>query len=162
MSHKQLKLKFILFYYFLLGINNTIIAQSSENGELNKPIIVETKDIKNKSGKANVLDSAINYSAKDSIIVDNDKKEIYLYGNAIVKYKNFTIEAGFIKIDEQNKLISATGYKKDSLNKNFVDVPILKEGSEEVAADTILYNYKTEKGKFWQSFSKQDNAYFKQ
>ena len=103
------------------------------------------------------LDDIIRYSARDSIFKDLEKRQIHLYGNANLKTTDVTLTAGYMLVDLNNKEVLARyEFDKDSNKINF---PILKDGSEDVKASSIRYNFKTKKGYIEELAVKQDEAY---
>lgn len=90
------------------------------------------------------FDEPITYSARDSIYSDIKAKQVHLYGQASLQNEGITMNAGYIMIDLNNNEVLATySYDKDS---NKVDLPKFTDGSEEINAETIRYNFDTEKG----------------
>jgi hypothetical protein len=96
-----------------------------------------------KIDKKRDIETTVVYYAEDSIITDVITQEIYLYGNAKIKYGDIELDAAFITFDQQNNLLFATG-KPDSLGR-FRGVPKFKQGSDAYESDTIKYNFKTQK-----------------
>ena len=90
------------------------------------------------------LDSPIFYSARDSIYTDLKKKQVHLYGDAKVDNGEIKMNAGYILIDlNKNEVLAKYAYDADS---NKVEFPIFSDGSDEIKASTIRYNFNTEKG----------------
>ncbi len=90
------------------------------------------------------MDSPVLYQAKDSIYSNLKKKEIHLYGEAFVEAQGIKIEAGYILIDLDKKEVLATfSFDQDS---NKVNSPVFTDGAEKIDAQTIRYNFNTEKG----------------
>ncbi len=103
------------------------------------------------------LDSKVDYDAKDSIVFDYAHNFIYLYGNAIVKYKTINLTANFIVIDFKNNIASA-GPTLDSAGKK-IGLPHFKEGQQDFTADSMRYNFKTRKGLVFDVVTKQNDVY---
>ncbi|MBT7039107.1 MAG: hypothetical protein HN921_04635, partial [Bacteroidetes bacterium] len=55
------------------------------------------------------IQSLINYTAKDSMIIDFQGNLIRLYGNAEVNYENIQLKAASIILDWNKNLITAEG-----------------------------------------------------
>lgn len=90
------------------------------------------------------LDAPIYYSARDSIYSDLRKKQVHLYGDAKVDNGEVKMTAGYILIDlETNEVLASYAYDKDS---NKVEYPLFSDGSDEIKASSIRYNFDTEKG----------------
>ena len=62
----------------------------------------------------NFLEGIIDYKAKDITSINLKKKQIYLYNEAEIQYKNMDIKAGVIIIDYGKDVVYA-GRLKDSL-----------------------------------------------
>lgn len=90
------------------------------------------------------LDSPVFYNAKDSIYSDLIKKQIHLYGEANLETEGIKMEAGYIMIDLNNNEVLAT-YSLDA-DSNKINKPVFRDGSDEIKAETIRYNFDTKKG----------------
>ena len=103
------------------------------------------------------VDKPIFYSASDSIYSDLRKKQIHLYNNAKVDNGEIKIDAGYILIDlNKNEVYATHLYDKDS---NRIQLPKFSDGSEELTASSIRYNFNTEKGYIEEVAIKQDENY---
>ncbi|WP_316829346.1 putative LPS assembly protein LptD [Pedobacter aquatilis] len=106
------------------------------------------------------LDKKIEYKARDSVKMSKDKNIIYLYGNARVIYGDFELDADYIRYDQKNNLIFASG-TVDPKTKRYVGKPIFKSGAEGTAmADSLYYNSTTTRAKVFGVFSEQEGGYF--
>lgn len=97
------------------------------------------------------LSAPIDASCKDSMILDNKNKKLYLFGDAVVNYEKVELKAGYIELDWDNNLILAKGTGLRESN------PTFKEGEQEISAFELRYNFKTQKGKVFQSTSQQND-----
>ena len=104
--------------------------------------------VKPKSG----LDAIIKRSADDENI-DHEKKELQLYGDAELFYKDIELTAGTIIMNYEKDEVFA-GRIKDSLG-NYSQYPYFKQGNNVVEADSIHFNTKTKKARIWNSRSDQ-------
>lgn len=138
--------------------NTNIMPDSSITNDLN---ITKSKDstkviVKKKSNNQKI-DDPINYTSTDSVYFDIANKKVFLYGNAIVKYKDINLEAEYIELDLENNIVFAEG-KPDSsgmLKGN----PHFKQGNEEYDAKKIRYNFKTKKGIISGVITEQSGGY---
>lgn len=180
-------MKFIkLFFLFeIVLIMNVSAASKKSNCNNYKPVIdtiikLDTiKDkkllkIKQSAGNTNVktakndtskrkskdgLTDELKFSDDDSTITDNVHKILYLYGHARVKYQDVEMDADFIRVDQKNNLIFASG-STDPLTHRYIGRPITKQGKDKpVESDSLLFNYKTKKGKVYNPASEQDGNY---
>jgi len=110
---------------------------------------------------------------------DLDKRITYLFGNAKVKYKTMTIEAGKITVDWNNRLLIAEplpdsmmtnskatngkskSAKDDSLTKAEKGSPIFSDGEDRFTGERMEYNFATAKGRVLRGRTEfQDGKYF--
>ncbi|UPT65725.1 MAG: hypothetical protein M0D57_14515 [Sphingobacteriales bacterium JAD_PAG50586_3] len=96
----------------------------------------------------NALKSKVEYTAEDSIMFDVDKKMIYLYGKAAVKYDDIDLKADYININSETQVISAWGML-DSLGK-IKGKPVFTQNATSFVADSMRYNYKTKRARISQ------------
>lgn len=180
-------MKFIkLFFLFeIVLIMNVSAASKKSNCNNYKPVvdtIIKLDTIKDKkllkikqsAGNTNVktakndtskrkskdgLTDELKFSDDDSTITDNVHKILYLYGHARVKYQDVEMDADFIRVDQKNNLIFASG-STDPLTHRYIGRPITKQGKDKpVESDSLLFNYKTKKGKVYNPASEQDGNY---
>ena len=121
----------------------------------NKGAKSDTSKRKSKDG----LDSELKFSDDDSTITDNVHKILYLYGKARVKYQDVEMDADFIRVDQKNHLIFASG-SIDPVTHRYIGRPITKQGKDKpVESDSLLFDYKTKKGKVYNPASQQEGNY---
>jgi hypothetical protein len=84
------------------------------------------------------------YSAEDSIFNDVPNKTIHLFGKARVKTADTDMKAGYLMIDlNKQEVLAKYVFDKDS---NRIDLPTFTDGTEEIKAASIRYNFETKKG----------------
>lgn len=89
------------------------------------------------------FDSPVYYSAEDSIYADMRNEIIHLYGSAKVDNGEVRLDAGYIMIDlNKNEVLASYRYDEDS---NMVELPKFTDGSDEILAQKVRYNFDTEK-----------------
>jgi hypothetical protein len=103
------------------------------------------------------VETTINYSARDSIRASVDRKLVWLYGDAKIKYGEIELEAEEIKIDYENSTLTAHGIR-DSLG-NRIGFPIFKNGPELYETKDIVYNFKTKRARISEVVTQQGEAY---
>ncbi|MFY8171089.1 MAG: hypothetical protein ACOVJ4_00440, partial [Sphingobacteriaceae bacterium] len=86
--------------------SKTIIRLDSLTKSLNDPLVPDSILLKIKK---KAIQSKIRYNAKDSIVYNLKKNEVYLYNGAEVYYEDIVLKAAFIKIDQKNKVVYANG-----------------------------------------------------
>jgi LPS-assembly protein len=90
------------------------------------------------------LSAPLQYYAEDSVVVMIKNKKIFLYGKTKTEYQTIVLTAPRVSIDQQTQLLSATN-ARDSTGMVTEDA-IFKDGESEFTSDTIVYNFKTQKG----------------
>lgn len=90
------------------------------------------------------LDAPLKYSAEDSVVVLIQDKKILLYGKTRIDYKDITLTAPKVEVDQQTQIITAVN-RKDSTG-SVLETANFKSGENEFTSDTIFYNFKTQVG----------------
>ena len=90
-----------------------------------------------------LLEETINYNAKDSIKLKVAKQIVYLYGNAVVKFGEIELKAGFIEYNMRTKNVKAYPIL-DSAGKE-IEFPEFTDGNENFTAKMMAYNFETKK-----------------
>jgi len=111
--------------------------------------ITDTIKPKKKQG----LDAVTRRKAKDYEKIDQRKKELTLYNEAELYYKDIELKSGVIVMKYDTDEVFA-GRIKDSLG-NYTQYPYFKQGSSVVEADSIHFNTKTKKARVWNSRTDQ-------
>ncbi len=89
---------------------------------------------------------------------DIDSNRFYLIGDAVVKYRNITLKAAKITVDQDLEILIAEGipdttfiFNEDSTAKEMKvsqkGIPEFKEGGEMLNGFQMIYNYRTRKGR---------------
>lgn len=103
------------------------------------------------------MDNIVYYSAKDSIYTDLRKRQVHLFNEAKVDDGSVQIKAGYILIDlDKNEVYASYLPYKDSVK---VQRPVFTDGSEEITASTIRYNFDTKKGYIEEMAVQQDENF---
>lgn len=118
-------------------------------------IIVDTFDIDKISKDS--LEAPIDYSAKDSGVLDIPGKRFYLYGKAHAKYQTLDITAAVIEIDNQKQIARAYGAKDTS--GITINNPVMKDDDMTSESDSMFYNFKTQKGLTKKTLTKQGEMF---
>ena len=115
---------------------------------------IDTLDIKISRDS---LDAPVNYQAEDSIVWDIKKNKAYMYGKGVIEYKDVNLTADRISLDQTTQLVTAT-YTLDTAGAQ-VGVPKLKQAETPFTADTIVYNFKTQRGITKTTFTQQGEMF---
>jgi hypothetical protein len=105
------------------------------------------------------IEATMFYSARDSISASIDNQVVTLYGQAVVTYSTFSLEADQITIDYRRQTVTAVS-TIDSLGLN-VGYPIFKEGAQLYETKGIVYNYATGHAKIKEVITHQGEAFLK-
>ncbi|HET8830283.1 MAG TPA: putative LPS assembly protein LptD, partial [Pelobium sp.] len=160
-----MKFNYIFFTCALLFVNISAKATAFFQQDTLKNIVVTTDsttlirtDSVEKKSKAGEITDVIKAVASDSSFYDAKDNVMYLFGNARITYGESEVDAGYIKVDYKDNTIFAKGIT-DSLGR-FSGLPIFKDPSQgALTADSVFYNFKTEKGKIFQVYTDQDGGY---
>ena len=122
------------------------------------PLAAQINDtLKTDTLAEDIIDSEINYNARDSIRYEIKEKKIILFGNAFVDFTGKTLSAEYIEIDNGSNLVTAFGIK-DSTGK-WIGQPLFKDGNNEMRCEKIIYNTKTQKGKIFGVLTEQADMF---
>jgi LPS-assembly protein len=139
---------------------DSAVTRMKENKQLSdtptKPIPV-TDTFRVKMSKDSI-DAPITYSASDSMVLDAPSKTIILYNKANVQYKDIQLDAAIIKIDQPRQTVYAY-YFIDS-NQQKIGLPKFVQAENNMEADSIAFNFKTEKGITKNTYTKQSDEMF--
>ncbi len=103
------------------------------------------------------LEAPVDYYAKDSIIYDIPNKQMLLYGDASVVYKDITVKGGLIIFNwETHEVESQWGV--DSLG-NKSNKPEFLQEENVFQADLLRFNFKSKKGKSIGAVTKQSDGF---
>ena len=175
----------LLFTFFAIFIANSVVLSQvtpSQDSTSTKPSKVESPDSipavtdsisttsdtlkvdtiafpdikKQKHGKSKDFDVPVYYNSDDSLLNDMRNRKAFLYGNAVVKYEDMTINAAFIEVDLDKKEVYAYGRTDGD---SIVGKPEFNQGDETFVADTIRYNFNSKKGIIKNVTTEYDGAY---
>ncbi len=108
-------------------------------------------------GSKDALEARVDYVARDSTRFGMANKKVFLYGQAVITYKDIKLEADYIEIDFGKNEVYATGVR-DSTGKE-IGSPIFTQAGQSFKSKTIRYNYKTEKGLIKKVFTEDGTGY---
>ncbi|HQW44728.1 MAG: putative LPS assembly protein LptD [Chitinophagaceae bacterium] len=90
------------------------------------------------------LDAPLKYAAEDSAVILIVEKKIILYGKTKTDYKDISLTAPKVIVDQQTQVVTAVN-KKDSTGK-VIETAHFKSKDSDFTSDTIQYNFKTQVG----------------
>jgi LPS-assembly protein len=115
---------------------------------------VDTFDIKVSNDS---LDAPVEYAATDSMVMDVPQKKIWLYNDAKVNYRDIEVNAGIINLDQPSQNVYGY-YFLDTAGKK-IGLPTFKQGENNMLVDTLVYNFKTQKGITKNSYTTQQEMF---
>ncbi|HEY6082959.1 MAG TPA: hypothetical protein VIU45_05835, partial [Chitinophagaceae bacterium] len=105
------------------------------------------------------LDAPVKFSAKDSVVLSVPDKMFYLYRGVSTDYKDINLKAYKMSFDQTNGILKAM-VELDSAGNETGDRVVFKQGSEQpIQSDTMLYNFKTRRGKIYSVVTQQGEGY---
>lgn len=110
-----------------------------------------------KKKKSSDFKSKLVYSSMDSMTYSATEKKAYLFGDAKVEYEDINLTAASIDYDFANNLVFARAVP-DSAGK-LTGVPDFTQGDNKFTSDSLAYNFKTKKGKTFQTNTKEGEGY---
>ena len=90
------------------------------------------------------IEKVIKYKAKDSVAMNLDTRKAYLYSDGSIDYDKMLLNADYVTVDFDKQTLSAHGTLDTA--GNTVGRPFFKQDDAEYHADTITFNYNTQKG----------------
>lgn len=90
------------------------------------------------------LETPINYTAEDSMVMNLKKEKAYLYENAHIDYGDYVLEACYIEFDFKTKNVFAR-YCVDSIGERR-GIPVLSDGETSTEADSLKFNFESKRG----------------
>ena len=93
---------------------------------------------------ANAIDEIIKYKAKDSVAMDLSTRRAFLYTDGSIDYQSMLLQANRVIVDFNQQTLNAHGTLDTA--GNTVGRPYFKQDDAEYYADSITFNYNTQKG----------------
>jgi hypothetical protein len=156
----------IFVIFLLLIVASTMQAQEQDSIALIKPDSVlaldtipsdSTQVIPKYNISKNAIDQEVSYGSRDSLIMDNKTRLVHLYGNAYVNYGSLDLKADYIMLDLNTNIALAEGLA-DSLGQ-MAGTPVFKDGTQEIEAGRMRYNFKSRKGLVYQVTTTESDMY---
>jgi len=115
-------------------------GENAKNGVVE--ITLKKENVKESN---NMATENIEVIQADKIVTNGDNPTtLYLYKNALVRFKNMKVTADYIELNRDSSFILAKG-TKDSTG-TIVGKPLLTQGMQGFTATEIRYNFKSKKG----------------
>lgn len=133
-----------IILFTILWVNLGFAQEQADNQLVGSDSVRVDSAASKKSKTSDRIQYQINYASEDSMYFDVKEQIMHLYGKSRVNYGDKTIEADYISIDYGNNVVRST-YTRDSTGKK-IGVPLFTDDKDKYNADTIIYNFKTERG----------------
>jgi lipopolysaccharide assembly outer membrane protein LptD (OstA) len=137
-------------------LNDTIPVNDSTRRLQNDSSIQSVDTFHLKLSK-DTLDAPVDYEASDSSVLLVKEKKFLLYGKTKTTYKDITLTAPKVILDQQTNILTAYG-AWDSTGAPIARAQF-QQGSEGFQSDTIRYNFKTKRGLTMGTFTKQSEMF---
>ena len=147
--------RFSLLFLLLPGLNFAQTQPRTIPGTLQKSDTIRADSVA--PVRKSDIETTIVYSARDSINMRADRKIVYLYGDAKIRYGSIELMAEEIVIDYDKSTISANG-KLDSAGRR-VGYPIFINGQEKYETKNIVYNFSTRRARISEVVTQQGESY---
>lgn len=105
------------------------------------------------------VDTVVTGVARSRIVVDLKARQIHLYRKAELDKPPQKLAADYIRLDFNRSEIYATA-AFDSVTKKYSDVPLLRDGTQELTANTLTYNFKTRRGTLGAAETKLGDGFY--
>lgn len=127
------------------AVQDTIPPVRVEEEEEEEELVDILLQAQNPQSERRAVADAVNFQARDSLIFNFlDGRKAFLYGSSTVRHSSGELRSGSISLDLNNSLVEArTQTPEDTLS-----YPVLSREGDDLKSNRILFNYKTEKGKF--------------
>ncbi len=161
-------LLFLSMSFFMLVVNGSLCAQDTIHRAMyqpdsmmlrrpsfmvdstTRPRIIDSLTVKRKAESdmlpisKDAIKEIVTYRAVDSVAIELDSKKAFLFREGEIVFQDMNLKADAVEIDFEHQILHASGVS-DS-NGSYLGRPLFVQGTSEYNADTITYNYKTEKG----------------
>ena len=145
------------FCKILTAWQDTLPIAAKAKDSLSKDTIIQKTDTFGLKISKDSLDAPISYSASDSVVMDIPSKKIILYNKANTKYKDITLDAYKIELDQPKQIVIAS-YTTDTAGK-IIGKPKMVEAENTMESDSIIYNLKNQKGITKNTFTQSGEMY---
>ncbi len=147
--HSQLEFHPRLFIHLLVLIAGLVCPEPATAQEKKDSTLVNTgspdsSETRYRKVHKASFDAEVTYSARDSIKILVQEKMIFLYGDAVVHYKDLEIKAARVAINFETNVMTATPLI-DSVGSK-TGIPHFKDNQDEMTADSFQYSFKSKKG----------------
>ena len=109
----------------------------------------------------NGIDTVVVYSARDSIIYSIRTRFMNLYGKSETAYRTMGLRSERVDVNWDTSVLQAKGVQDTVKKDSTIGKPIMKDGGEEYRGDSILYNFRSKKGRITVGKTDIDNGFYR-
>lgn len=139
-------MRYFIFSILFFSLTLKLFSQQNIDTLLYTPLPDTTKKNIDTTVTTNGLDDIVDYSAKDSAVFDIEGNKLYLYNDAVLKHKEFTLKAARIILSRETAIMEAYGIPDTANSGKYTGTPIFLEGDKRYDAFKIIYNFNTRRG----------------
>ncbi len=110
-----------------------------------------------KENSAPLLESKVQYSARDSLYFDVKAQKVFLFGNADIKFQELHLMAGYIEIDFKTKTLFAKGVEDNFGVER--QKPKFSDGKQNFSSSKMWYNFETKRGRTLNMFTAESDGF---
>ncbi len=136
-----------------INIDHIQLPDSLESDTTLLPATINTDTVQKKKDG---LEAAVDYTATDSIVFTAGNWG-FLYGDAEVYYTDVSLKAENISMNLDSTIVHAS-YGVDSIGDKF-GFPVFADAANEMEAEKLSYNFKTQKGYSFNLITEQGEGY---
>ncbi|MFZ6052828.1 putative LPS assembly protein LptD [Halocola ammonii] len=104
-----------------------------------------------------VVNSKVDFQSSDSASFDLENNVYKMYRNAVVKYEDLELTAGYIEYNFKTNTVCAEGILDTA--DQLVQTPVFLEGGKEYNPKSMCYNFRTGKAFIKETVTKQGEMY---
>jgi lipopolysaccharide assembly outer membrane protein LptD (OstA) len=114
------------------------------------------------AGSSSGIDTVVTYLASDSVRYDLKSRTMFMFGKSDIRYKELGMKAENIDINWTTSILNARGVADtaDTTGKKMRGLPELVDGSELYHGETIVYDFRTKKGKIDLGRTQMEKSYY--
>ena len=99
------------------------------------------------------LEGMVEGTAADSSYLDVINSELHLYGNAVLNYQDFKLEAHYVRVNFKDQSLFA--YGQEGPKNSYSNLPKFTQEGETYEADSLKYNFQSDKALVYGGRTKQ-------
>lgn len=139
----------------LISVDSTRVRKNSSTDSLRSDSTDRASSVQTIPLSKNAIPDIIHYTATDSIAIDLTTRHASLHRNGNIEYQSMELKADAVDVDFENQTLHATGVMRlsepdssgaQSNEIKYLGRPYFKQGETEYFADTILFNYNSQRG----------------